>query len=327
MRPVGPLVSVVTPMYNEAEFIAECIESVLRQTYRTWEYLIVDNCSKDASADIARHYAERDDRIRVISNPQFLEAIPNHNAALGQISPNSKYCKVIFADDWLFPECLERMVALAEAHPSVGLVGGYGLQGCDVVWTGLPYPSVVVPGTEICRRYFLDGLDPFGTATSILYRADCVRARDPFYDPSDIHADTEVCIDLLKHCDFGFVHQVLTFTRIRVGSRITLSSHMNTFAASKLQHLLSHGREVLTSEEFRCCLKRDLSAYYWYLAGSLVRGRDRSFWQYHIRALRTTGLGYSRFRLACAVLARLCHALFNLQDSMARLLRCVTQNA
>src|SRR5262249_14183861 len=153
-------------------------------------------------------------RIKVIDNQKFLRAIPNHNLTLRQISPSSKYCKMVFADDWIAPDCIEQMVALAEQHPSVGIVGSYGLRGTDVVWTGLPYPSTVVSGRQICRARFLDGLYVFGTATSLLYRADLVRARDPFFTETNLHADAETCHALLRTCDFGFVHQLLTFTRI-----------------------------------------------------------------------------------------------------------------
>src|SRR6185369_12742705 len=114
-----PFVSIVTPVYNGAEYLSECIESILGQTYQNWEYTIVDNCSTDGSSEIACRYAAGDSRIRVHKNQQFLQAIPNHNAALRQISPASKYCKMVFADDWIFPECLEKMVAIAEDHPSV----------------------------------------------------------------------------------------------------------------------------------------------------------------------------------------------------------------
>src|SRR5262245_34009099 len=186
-----PLVSIVTPVYNEAEYLAECVESVLAQTYQNWDYTIVDNCSTDGSVDIARRYAAQDQRIRILENQRFLRAIPNFNGALRQIAPASKYCKVVLGDDWIFPECLERMVAVAEAHPSVGIVGAYALEGGQVRWTGLPYPSTLVCGREICRKHFLDKLYVFGSQTSVLYRADLVRSHDPFYTEANIHADTE----------------------------------------------------------------------------------------------------------------------------------------
>jgi glycosyltransferase involved in cell wall biosynthesis len=69
------------------------------------------NCSTDRSLEIALNYAKKDGRIRVESNRQFLGVIANHNTAFRLISPDSKYCKVVSADDWLFPECLARMVA------------------------------------------------------------------------------------------------------------------------------------------------------------------------------------------------------------------------
>ena len=316
-----PLVSIVTPMYNEAGHLAECIESVLGQTYRNWEYAIVDNCSTDDSVAIARRYAERDGRIRIHENQEFLRALPNHNRALRQISPASKYCKVVFADDWISPECLERMVALSEAHPGVGVVGSYGLEGDQVVWTGLPYPSNAVPGREVCRRLFLDGLYVFGTATSLLYRSDLVRCRSEFYNERNIHADMEVCVALLRTSDFGFVHQVLSFTRARQGSLITMSRKMNTLTASKLQQLVTYGPEFLTGQEFETCLKRSLSDYYWYLAGSLLRGRDKMFWEYHRKTLTEAGLGFSRARVFRTAVARLCLAGLSPKESLAQLLK------
>jgi glycosyltransferase involved in cell wall biosynthesis len=316
-----PRVSIITPMYNEATYVAECIDSVLNQTYQNWEYIIVDNCSTDLSAKIARTYAERDERIRVVRNSTFLEAVENFNAALRQMTPESKYCKVVFADDQIFPECVEQMVGVAEAHPSVGLVGAYGIEGSRVAWTGLPYPGAVISGREVCRRLFLDGLYVFGTATSLLYRADLVRSHDPFFDASDVHSDRETCIVLLKDCDFGFVHQVLTMTRVREESLFALSRTVNTFSASDLNQLVLHGRDFLSPEEFARCLDRSVSEYYWFLAGSLVRGRDKAFWAYHKRALVAAGVGFSRSRLARTLIARICVAVLHPRDSIQRLSR------
>src|SRR5262249_49791124 len=150
-----PLVSVVTPAYNEEDHIAECIESVMAQTYQNWDYTVVNNCSTDKTLEIAQRYATQDSRIRVHSNAFFLQPVANHNVALRQLSTTAKYCKMVLADDWLFPECIERMVGLAEAHPALGIVSAYGLQGAAVMWTGLPYPSTVVSGRDVCRLKFL----------------------------------------------------------------------------------------------------------------------------------------------------------------------------
>src|SRR4026208_2000917 len=129
-----PLVSVVTPVYNGEEFLAACIESVLKQTYKNFEYIIVNNCSKDRSMEIALQYAKSDSRIRVHDNEKFLAVIANHNHAFGLISPAAKYCKVVAADDVLAPNCLKRTVECAEANPSAGIIGSYQLSGSTVRW-------------------------------------------------------------------------------------------------------------------------------------------------------------------------------------------------
>ena len=116
----GPLVSVVTPVYNGAAYLAECMESVLAQTYSNWEYVVVNNFSTDRTLEIAETYARADPRVRVYSNDSLLPVIANHNRAFGLISRSSKYCKVVCADDWIFPECLARMFWDAELVPYCG---------------------------------------------------------------------------------------------------------------------------------------------------------------------------------------------------------------
>ncbi len=316
-----PLVSIVTPVYNEAEYLGECIESILAQTYRNWDYTIVDNCSTDGAVEVARRYAAVDRRIRIHQNTQFLSVIPNHNVALRQISPESKYCKMVFGDDWIFPNCLEQMVAVAEAHPSVGIVGAYTLEGERVTCTGLPWPSAVVCGREIGRRHLLEGLYVFGSANAVLYRSNLARDHDPFYREDNIHADTEVCFELLKKCDFGFVHQLLTFTRVRAGSLNTASQELHTYFASMLQLLVKHASDYLTPEECETCLARHLSEYYRFLGKSLILGRKKQFWDYHKRELTKSDVGFNRTRLAKGTLAVLCDAALNPKQTVEKLLR------
>lgn len=321
MSKTSPLVSIVTPVYNNAPHIQECIESVLAQTYTNWDYTILNNCSSDDSAKIARKFAEKDPRIRVRENKRFLRALENHNAALRYISPASAYCKVVFGDDWIFPECLEKMVSLAEKHPSVGIVGAYALEGTQVRWTGLPYPSHMISGREICREHLLRDLFVFGSANSVLYRADLVRGRDLFYNEAHMNADDEACFELLKNCDFGFVHQVLTFTRVRSGSLSAISGNLQTSFPDFLHILLTYGRDYLTPEEYEARLDRHVCEYYRFLGKIFMLNHDNKFLGYHTTQLAESGVGFSRARLVKGTLETLFGAFLSPKAIIDKLLQ------
>jgi glycosyltransferase involved in cell wall biosynthesis len=316
-----PLVSIVTPVYNEEEFLAECIESVLAQTYQNWEYTIVDNCSTDKSLEVARRYAAKDSRIRIHENKQFLAMLANHNVAVRHISPTSKYCKVVLGDDWIFPGCLEGMVAVAETYPSVGVVSAYEQFGQQVRITGLPHAQRLVGGREACRQFLLEKLLLFGSQTSVLYRADLVRSRDPFYLETNMYADFEACFALLRTSDLGFVHEILTFSRPRARSIGAISADMGAHYGCMLQMQFTYGRECLTNDEFEECLDRKLSQYYRFLGRRLLIERNHTFWSYHKQTLAKAGIGFSRARLVKAAVGQLCGSLLEPKSTVASIKR------
>ena len=254
--------SILTPVYNGEAYLRECIESVLRQTYGNWEYIIVNNQSTDATLAIAEEYARLDPRIRVHSNHEFVGAIANHNIAFQQMSTASRYCKMVHADDWLFPECVEKMVEVATANPSVGFVSAYALWGTEVKMDGLPYPSTVVSGREICRAFFLGNLWVFGCPTTSLIRSDIIRRANPFYNEKNLHADTEAGFSVLAQSDFGFVHQVLTFTRLHEQSATNKNLVLDTTLPGHLEILLKYGPEFLTEREFAKTRREYMREYY-----------------------------------------------------------------
>lgn len=286
-----PLVGVVTPVYNGEDYLAECIESVLAQTYQHFEYLIVNNCSTDRSLDIALSYAKKDPRIRVQTNKNFVGVIENHNIAFNLISPAAKYCKVVSADDTIFPDCLKRMVELAEAHPSVSMVCAYMQSGKTVKCLGFPYPKAVMTGREICRRIFLVG-DPtfgFGSPTSLLYRADVVRKTRRFYPNASPHADTSACFNVLKDTDFGFVYQVLCWERTHEQTQSSKSAEMNRYSSAYLNDVIQYGPAYLNQEEHAHALRETLRGYHEFLAVNLFKSRGKEFWAYHESRLEELG--------------------------------------
>jgi glycosyltransferase involved in cell wall biosynthesis len=291
------LVWVVTPVYNGERYLRECIESVLGQSHRRWEYLIFDNCSTDRTAEIANEYVARDGRVQLRRGTRFLPIIENWNAALRHIPDDAEYCKVVHADDTLFPECLERMIDLAERHPSVSVVTSYALWGDEVRHLGVPYPVEVVDGREICRATLLGKCYVFGSASSTLLRAADVRARDAFYNEQNLHADTEACFELLADADLGFVHQILTRTRIHPDAMTPLSERINTFHDAWLSMHVGYGARCLEPREYYAKLIRRLWRYGVFLtkATAKVKVRDPRFRKHHRaalgRVLRSLGSG------------------------------------
>jgi glycosyltransferase involved in cell wall biosynthesis len=301
-----PLVSVLTPVYNGEADLRECIESVLAQTYAHWDYTIVDNCSTDRTRSIAQEYAEKDSRIHVVTNETCVRAVENHNIAFRRISPLSTYCKVVQADDCLLPECLGKMVAVAEAHPAVAIVGSYGMVGSEVACVGIPYPTTVMSGREVARMRLLGGPYVFGSPTSVLYRSDIVRSRHAFYNESNIHADAEACFEFLQSRDFGFVHQVLTFIRRRPESLTSFSMEFNTYLPEMLYNLVRYGPAYLDGGELQPRIEEVLRQYHRYLGREAFHRRGPEFWKFHRERLASLGHPLRTPRLAAAAAS---HAL------------------
>lgn len=277
-----PLVSLVTSTHNGAAFLDECIESALRQTYRNWEYIILDNASTDGTLAIAQEYGRRDGRIRAHSCDELQPIIANHNKALSLIAKDSKYCKIILPDDLIFPECLEKMVDLAEAYPSIAIVSAYQLSGGRDIWyvrnAGLSYSTPVISGHEICRAQLLGRLNVFGNPTSVLYRADLVRSTDAFFPNPTLDADTSACLKWLRSADFGFVHQVLTHERINYDRLTAKLLRDNTHLAAEIRDCQEYGDWYLSHSEKEKRIKQLITQYYWSSSPNPLELDNRHFW-------------------------------------------------
>ncbi len=312
MSSQAPLVSVVIPVYNGEEFLADAIRSVLGQTYQNFDLTVGNNHSTDGTLEIAERFAAEDARIRVVTYPEFVSVVDSHNMAFTLASPEAKYVKILGADDWFFPHCIEELVKVAEAHPTVGMVTSYVLAGSRVAWDGLPYPSTFMSGRDVCRLRLLHNIKVFGGPSSSLIRADITREQRPFYNPLNYHGDNEAYLELLENHDFGFVHQVLSYLRKGEASRTTsYLERVNSYPAADVDEATKFGPIYLTEEECRRKLKQVWKRYYRFLGHSVFELRGREFWHYHLVHVRNLGYRISYPRIALHAGLRLADIVFN----------------
>lgn len=106
---MSSLVSIITPSYNSSKFIKDCVASVFSQTYKNWEMIIVDDCSKDNSKKIIKELAVKDKRIKPIFLEKNVGAAEARNAAIRQ--SKGKYVAFLDSDDLWNPKKLEKQLS------------------------------------------------------------------------------------------------------------------------------------------------------------------------------------------------------------------------
>lgn len=117
------LVSIILPTYNRAGYIKKSIESVLRQTYRDFELIIIDDGSADGTAKILSQYQKRDSRVRIIRNEKNLGFVKSLNKGISLA--RGKYIARLDDDDfWSNSQKLEKQIRFFEDNPDYILVGG-----------------------------------------------------------------------------------------------------------------------------------------------------------------------------------------------------------
>lgn len=163
---MAAIVSVIIPCYNQAQFLSATIESVLRQTYRNFEIIVVDDGSTDGVAEVAARYAD----VRLIRQPNRGVSVARNTGLRESVG---EYLVFLDSDDVLLPDALKLGIDSLEARPDAAFVYGYG-QFIGADGSRLPTPRqpkikrdyyrqmlrqnyIWSVGAVVFRRSFVDG--------------------------------------------------------------------------------------------------------------------------------------------------------------------------
>ncbi|WP_411359015.1 glycosyltransferase family 2 protein [Pseudidiomarina salilacus] len=202
-----PLVSIIMPVFNVEDFVAESIRTVLHQTYSNWELIIIDDHSTDASLGVVTSFSA-DDRIKIFTNEKNLGGAGARNRGINAAS--GKYIAFLDSDDLWLPTKLERQIAFMEKHKISFSYTGYQ----SMTESGDFISAIEVPEFVDFKRLCSHNYIPCLTA---IYNAEklgkvlmpAIRKRQ----------DYALWLRIIGQCKVGFgVTEQLAYYRIRQGS-------------------------------------------------------------------------------------------------------------
>ena len=209
------LVSIVVPVYNAEKFISETINSVLNQTYKNWELLLVNDCSKDNSEKIIKEYIQKDKRIKLMNNEVNSRAAISRNNGIK--AAKGRFICFLDADDLWDKEKLEKQIKFIEET------------GCEFSFTGYEFADetgkpngkkVYVPS----KINYKQSLKNTTIWTSTVMFDMTKLSKDDIYMPNVARGqDTATWWKVLKKINYAYgLNEILSFYRRSEG---TLSSN------------------------------------------------------------------------------------------------------
>jgi len=232
-----PFISICIPCFNNEEFIADTLESVLNQIFADFEVLVVDDNSTDQTVGVIERYNDR--RLRLIRNEQNLGLVRNWKKALSYAE--GKYVKLLCGDDLLHPECLARQIAVLQepANSSVALAvcNRRVIDGSNklIMRRGFPFGRGAVNGAKLIRRCVRWGTNLVGEPAVGLFRRQALERATISDEANPYSIDLTLWAELLKQGDAFLDDSYLAAFRIssrsasaRIGRR--QASYFRDFA-------------------------------------------------------------------------------------------------
>lgn len=215
-----PMISVIMPAYNADKYIAQAIESVLDQTYKQFELIIINDCSTDNTGKIISSYKKKDNRIVVITNKKNLKLARSLNKGIS--IAKGKYIARMDADDWSYPDRFNKQTLFMEKHPQVGILGGK-MNVCDEHLKIINSRSYSLSDKEIRKKIFF--YSPFSHPLIMIRKKilDKVGLYDNLFNPAE---DYELYFRIGQRAKFANLNDVLLKYRV-VSKSMTNSGTKN----------------------------------------------------------------------------------------------------
>lgn len=297
-----PLVAVVTPVYNGAEFLEGAIRAVKAQTYPHVVHVLLDNASTDGTADIIARYAgEAGANVIVKRNAETLPQAKNFNKAVTFVPPEAAWFTMLCADDELKPNAIAEMVALAARDPNLVLIGGQESVNGSVRPSYLPETSSIYESSNAAARILSDDMRP--SFPHALFRRDFLREGEDFFDGDFVAFDTEVALRILSQGGrFGFVHKHLFNNLHHEGAlTATLVRKKIPYIWEQLLFIERYGPACLSNSEYKRLRKRHLR----------IVNRRMLFWMFTAPENFKRDLARLNTRDAAPTFASICDALLS----------------
>lgn len=248
-----PTVSICIPVYNGAEYLKECIESALAQTYTDIEIVIIDDKSSDHSLDIVRHYQNKDKRIRLLLNDTNIGLVENWNKVA--LLANGKWIKYLFQDDVIEPNCIERMLCSASDDTWMVICGrNFIFEGCET--SIIDYFNTYsqrfdaknilgdkeyISPEDFCEAILNNFLENFlGEPTSVMIRKDTFARFNLFNSNLVQICDLEYWLRVGTNVGFVYVPEALARFRIHGSSATAINQNSKEFKKNHLDQLICY---------------------------------------------------------------------------------------
>ena len=160
----------------------------------------------------------------------------------------------------------------------------------------------------------------------MLYRSDITRKTSSFFPNLGPHGDTSTFYKYLDSCDFGFVHQVLSYERIHEKAMSSRGIKIDTYRSAYLDDLIEYGPKYLTNNELKNRISARMNDYYDSLASGFVNFKDKEYWEYHKNRLYQLGLPFSYSKFYMHLCLKLMDLALNPKQSIKKLVNAYSQS-